>query len=191
MQTERCRRRTAATPRHVLTLCLIFGPVIVFACAPFIEEQPAWSSASLRPHTTAFERCEVDEETYQRIVSRWLQARPPGAANVSSLSLGRVVAYPWLSRSIADSALDQPGWATRISRAKPVDREKLAASVLLDPALLQRLAVPFEGTPYRVVSVSFEKVLFGRADVYSSHGKAGAVMVPFDAQLWLRLAPRN
>lgn len=174
-----------------LTLSLTLCPSMVFACSPFIEEHTSWSSASLRPHATAFERCEIDEQSYHRIVSEWLRDRPTGSANLSSLSLGRVVIYPWLSRYIADSALGRPDWAARISKAKPIDREKLAAAVLLDPALLRRLSIPFEGTPYRVLSVSFEKMLFGRADEFSSNGKAGAVMVPFDAQLWLRLAPRN
>ena len=96
-----------------------------------------------------------------------------------------------LSRYIADSAIGKPDWAARISKAKPAERAKLASPVLLDPALLRRLSIPFEDTPYMVSNVSFEKVLFGRADQYSSNGKAGAVMVPFDAQLWLRLAPRN
>jgi hypothetical protein len=62
---------------------------------------------------------------------------------------------------------------------------------LSDPSLLQRLAAPFEGTQYQVLRVTFEKVLFGRADEYASDPGAGAVKVPFDAQLWLRLAPRE
>ncbi len=41
-----------------------------------------------------------------------------------------------------------------------------------------------------VQGLSFEKVLYGRADEHSSLHGSGAVKVPFDAQLWLRLAPR-
>ena len=141
---------TAAISRLVLGVFLtsgfVFGPSVVFACTPFIEEHPSWSSASLRPHTTAFERCEVDEQTYQRIVSDWLRDRPAGSAELSSLSLGRAFAYPWLSRYIADSALGKPDWAARISKAKPAERAKLASPVLLDPALLRRLSLPFEDT---------------------------------------------
>ncbi|MFZ0790263.1 MAG: hypothetical protein WAM94_11655 [Chromatiaceae bacterium] len=46
-------------------------------------------------------------------------------------------------------------------------------------------------TRYVVLGVTFEKVLFGRADQYSSDRRAGAVKVPFDALLWLRLGTRN
>ena len=177
--------------RRALALCLAVCARSVLACAPFVEERPSESSASLRPHTTAFEQCTIDEATYRRVVSEWIRTRDAASASVSSLSLGRAVTYPWLSQHIADSALASPQWASRMSKARPGEREKLAAPVLVDPALLQRLAAPFEGTQYVVVRLTFEKVLFGRADAHSSNGNAGPVMVPFDAQLWLRLAPRS
>jgi len=156
-----------------------------------VEEHPSGASASLRAHVTAFENCTIDEAAYRRVVAEWVRTRSGASNGISSLSLGRAVTYPWLSRHIADSALAAPRWASRISEARPGEREKLAAAVFVDPALLQRLAAPLEGTPYVVVRVSFEKVLFGRADAHSSNSHAGSVLVPFDAQLWLRLAPRR
>jgi hypothetical protein len=63
--------------------------------------------------------------------------------------------------------------------------------VLGDTKLIGGLAVPFEDSPFEVVRLSCEKVLFGRADPYSSHPEAAAVLVPFDAQPWLRLRPRR
>ena len=174
--------------RLVLAAALVFAPALALACTPFIEVHASGSSATLRPHATAFERCTVDESTYQRVVSEWLRSRPVG---VSSLSLGRAVAYPWLSLHVADSALGSPDWASRVSRAKAGERDKLAAEMFRDPALLRRLAVPFEGSPYVATRVSFEKILFGKAEEHSSNRGGGSVMVPFDAQLWLRLDVRN
>jgi hypothetical protein len=167
------------------------GQAVAAACAPYIEEHPASPSASFRPHPAAFEHCEVSEATYQRVVAEWLRTRPADSPPISSLSLGRAVTFPWISRHVADAALQSPGWGARISRAKAGEREKLARPALLDPVLLKRLAVPFEGTPYRVEHLSYEKVLFGNAGEHSSNKAAGAVKVPFDAQLWLRLAPQN
>jgi hypothetical protein len=179
--------------RAALGLVILYfaSPCLALACTPFIEEHPSWTSASFRANTSAFERCEVDEQTYYQVISEWLQTRAADSGSVSSLSLGRVVAFPWLSRHIADSALQSPGWAARVARVKPGERDRLATPILRDPELLHRLAAPFEGTQYTVLSLSFEKVLFGRADEYSSDKNAGAVKVPFDAQLWLRLAPRG
>jgi len=177
--------------RFLVAICLAVGPSLALACSPFIEEHPTWSSASFRPHTTAFEHCPVDEATYRQVVAAWLQKRPSGSTRMTSLALGRAVAFPWLSQHIADSALAQTEWAAQMARAKPGEREKLAAKALLDPSLLRRLAAPFEGTQYVALRVSYEKVLFGPADKYSSKRGAGETLVPFDAQLWLQLSPRD
>ncbi len=125
----------AAFFRNLLIL-LTAAPCLALACAPFVEEYPASSSASFRTHTSAFERCETSEQDYRRVVADWLRSRPADAAPLTSLSLGRAVAFPWLSRHIADAALQSPDWAGRIARAKRGQRDRLAASILHDPALL-------------------------------------------------------
>ena len=175
----------------LLVSSFIASQAVAAACTPYIEEQPVSNSASFRPHPTAFEHCEVSEATYQEVVADWLRTRPADAAPISSLSLGRAVDFPWISRHVADAALQSPGWAARISRARVGEREQLARPALLDPVLLKRLARPFEGTPYKLERLAYEKVLFGSAGEHSSNKAAGAVKVPFDAQLWLRLAPQN
>ena len=161
------------------------------ACTPTIQERASESTASLRPHTSAFERCTIDEATYRKVVAEWIRARPADSASISSLSLGRAVDYPWLSQFVADSALASPQWRKRIAKARGVERDKLAAAILSDPALRKRLDAPFEGTRYRVSQVTFEKILFGRADEHTSDKKGGSTIVPFDAQIWLRLMPRD
>ena len=64
------------------------------------------------------------------------------------------------------------------------ERDRLVATLLQHPALLKRLGEPLEGTPYELRSVTYEKVLW-RLDA-----DRGAE-IPYDAQLWLRLAPRR
>ncbi|HSO07627.1 MAG TPA: hypothetical protein VLW45_10320 [Pelomicrobium sp.] len=180
----------AFLPGFILIAGLAVAPAAL-ACTPFIEEHPSGTTASFRPHTTALKHCEVDEPTYRRVVSAWLAGRPADAPPVSALFVGRSVSFPWLSRQIADSALASPDWAERVARAKPGERDRLGGEILRDPALLRRLAAPFESTRYAAVRLSYEKILFGRADEHTSNRRGGAVMVPFDAQLWLQLAPRD
>ncbi len=74
---------------------------------------------------------------------------------------------------------------------KPLQGSKLAKEVVLDPALLQRLAIPFAGLHYKVEKISYEKVLFGPAAQHSSNKRADSRPVPFDAQQWLQLTPRQ
>lgn len=162
------------------------------ACEPYVEEQPRWRSATLHPGREALASCDVSEDAYRAVLQTWLATRGADAAPIDSLSLGRAVSFPWLSRAIVDAALASPGWASRAAHAKPGHRDALAAPILRDPALRDRLAAPFAGSRWIVKSLSYEKVLFGPAREHASHvPSAGAdVMVPFDAQLWLRLAPR-
>lgn len=158
-------------------------------CEPFVEEQSAWASARVRAHRDELTRCELDEATYRAVLGAWLAARAPGAGRLESIGLGRALSYPWISRHIADAALRLPGWPAAASRRGA--RERLAGQAIRDPALLRRLAAPFEGTPLEVQGVAFEKVLFGPARVHASDPAAGGLAVPYDAQLWLRLAPRR
>jgi hypothetical protein len=180
-------------PRHGGALLLavgLMGPISGFACTPYIEEFASQNTAMLRPHRTAFEACTVDQATYRRLVSEWLRSRAPDAPRLSSLGLGRAVSSPWISRRIAGAVLKRPGWERDMKRARPDQRQRLAAPAFADPELLHELAAPFEDSPYRVTGISFEKVLFGKAADHTTGGAGGHVLVPFDAQLWLRLAPR-
>jgi hypothetical protein len=183
-----------ALRRVVFAAGLALGLPTGAACVPFIEEAPSGGSASLRADASSAASCRVDEAAYRQVIVQWLQERPRSAGPVSSLALGRAQQYPWLSQHIAGAALASPGWASRVAGASAGERDRLAGFVFKDPQLVQRLGVPFEAAGYRVLGVGHEKLLFGRADVHvagTAGAAAGAVPVPFDAQLWLRLAPRN
>lgn len=171
--------------------CLAAACAPALGCEPFVEEQADRSHARLRSHVSALEACTVDEAAYRRVVAEWLRTRADASPALASLALGRAVAYPWVSRHIADAALRLPGWSAQVGNTPRGRRDALAAAALRDPALLRRLAVPFEGSRYEVVGLSYEKVLYGRADEHASNAAAGATKVPFDAQLWLRLARRR
>jgi hypothetical protein len=172
-------------------LCLTAGWARA-ACQPYVEEQPRWHTATLRPGREALASCAIGEDAYRVVVQGWLAARAADAAPLDALSLGRAVSMPWLSRALADAALASPGWAARAAHAKPGHRDALAAPILRDPALRDRLAVPFAGSRWTVTNVSYEKVLFGPAREHASHAAPAEtdLLVPFDAQLWLRLVPR-
>ncbi len=177
---------------HVLlALYLISQPGIALGCEPYIEEHPAWATATFRPHSSAFDACDVSEETYRDVTKDWIQSRSPDLKPLTSLSLGRAITFPWVSRHLADTALQWPEWIKRISKGSPGEHNTFVAALLSEPAFLERLDQPFSETPYRVIGVSVEKVLIGKARDYASSPAAPAARVPFDAQLWLRLTPRK
>jgi hypothetical protein len=175
----------------LLAVCLAATPSIAQVCTPYVEEHPASTAATFRPHASVFQACEVNEETYRQVIRDWLRTRSSGSAPLSSLSLGRAEAFPWISRYLADAALGRPQWVRRVARGSSGEHNRFVADLLSEPAFLKRLDQPFDAAPYRVVGVSVEKVLIGKAGEHASAAASPAAPVPFDAQLWLRLAPRQ
>ncbi len=159
-------------------------------CPPVVEEEPRWQSVRLRAGRVALTACPISETAYRSAVRQWLAARPPEAPLPASFALGRAVDYPWLSRLIAEQALALPDWRRRVAASRRGQLHALAAPVLHGEALRARLALPFADSPLRVSGVSYEKVLYGPADEHAPAPGRGKLMVPFDAQLWLRLEAR-
>src|SRR5690349_7145145 len=115
---EALRSIAASVVTAALAIALGCAKSAAETCAPYVEEQARWSSASFRPHRDAMTACSVSEETYRTVVQAWLAARGSDAAPLTSLSLGRAVDFPWLSHAIADAALASPHWASRAAIAK-------------------------------------------------------------------------
>lgn len=157
-------------------------------CSPFIEEHPQQATAVFRKHTDAFSACPVSEASYRQVLRQWLQTRATDLPPFTGLSLGRVVDFPWLSRLIADTALRVPAWQSLIIATPRGRLDALAARVFENAELRARLAEPFAGSGYDVIGLSYEKVLYGKARDHATDRKDDT-LVPFDAQLWLRLAP--
>lgn len=169
-----------------LVLLLALSPAL--ACTPFIEDAPQQATAVFRKHTDAFAECPVSEASYRQFIRQWLETRPTDLPPLSGLSLGRAVDFPWLSRLIADTALRVPAWQSLISATPRGRLDALAARIFENAELRARLAIPFAGSGYTLIGLSYEKVLYGKARDYATDRKDNT-LVPFDAQLWLRLAP--
>lgn len=171
-----------------LMFSLFCGLSPALACSPFIEDSPQQSTAVFRNHTDAFVECPVSEASYQQVLRQWLQSRSSDLPSLTGLSLGRAVNFPWLSRLIADTALRVPAWQSLIVATPRGRLDALAARVFEQAELRARLAEPFAGSGYTVIGLSYEKVLYGKARDHATNRK-DETLVPFDAQLWLRLAP--
>ncbi|HEX9180206.1 MAG TPA: hypothetical protein VF859_07415 [Burkholderiales bacterium] len=174
----------------LVALWLLAAPCLAAECSPHVTERPASGEATFRPHTTAFEACEVAEDAYRQVVANWLRERPTDAPPLTGLSLGRAVSFPWIARHIADSALGSPGWDARGGKARGVGINNLVSGLLSEPAFLRRLGAPFEGSGYAIAGVRVEKVLVGKASEFTSSENSKNLRVPFDAQVWIHLSRR-
>lgn len=177
--------------RALLVAALCALPVMAQAqegCEPYVENHRDLETAALRPHRDAFRRCTIDEATYAALVATWLASRAD-APPPRGMSLGRAVNLPWISEHIARAASRDPRWDAARSRDRKGDINGLVAALLSRPEFLQRLDAPFAGTPWTVRAVSVEKVLVTRAaEILPGAGRG---RLPFDAQLWLVIAPRD
>jgi hypothetical protein len=155
----------------------------VWACAVWAESacQPHIDTSSptprLRVHYADTGACTIDEARYRAVVSAWLDASsvtPPG------LLLGRVIDLPWIADYLAAAAAADRAWS-QIERADTVGMNRAVARLLMQPEFKPRLEQPFVHRGLRLTSVAVEKVL-----VETAHS---GMLLPFDAQLSLRLAP--
>ena len=95
-----------------------------------------------------------------------------------------------MSQYLVDTALQSRQWKAQAARGSAGHHNAFVAATLSEPAFLRRLAMPFEGAPFTVVGASVEKVLVGPASRHSTANRGASAKVPFDAQVWLRLAPK-
>lgn len=183
------RRMTLGKAHLALTIVAWCGASAQDLCLPHVEEHANWGSASFRPHRDAFLNCPVSEATFQRVLAEWLRSRGETAPAIKTIGLGRAISYPWISEYIAGAALTSPQWnpARGRSRTGSNNYNSLVAGILSNPAFIKRLQIPFEATPYFVVSVSVQKVLVGKVGDVMPGVARESLLVPYDAQLWIVL----
>ena len=106
----------------------------------------------------------------------------------TSVSLGRIIDYPWLSEYIATSAYTDPQWQRNRGKPRSRDTYGYVSKILLRSPFAAQLNEVLARKGYFIHAVTVEKVLIGTfRDVPLYAGKAGVGKVPYDAVVWLRL----
>ena len=178
--------------RSGLPLALLLAAVQpALACEPHVEQLRDPAHAALRVDRSALAHCTLDEADYRRVVGEWLASRDEAAAALSSLALGRAVDHPWIARHLLAAAARSSEWTPRLAHATAAEHNRFVARLLAAPDFLQRLDAPFAGTAYRVERITVEKVLLGPPGGSAPAPADSRRVLPYDAQLWLRLVPRR
>jgi hypothetical protein len=106
----------------------------------------------------------------------------------SSLSIGRLIDYPWLSQHLALTAHKDKRWNRRSGKPVAMDINKYVSAILSEKEVTDQIEGALAGSGYRVVSASVEKVLVGGfRNVPLYQGEMAPGKVPYDAQVWFRL----
>ena len=119
----------------------------------------------------------------------FLKTDPPRLEGTySSLSIGRVIDYPWLSQYLARAAHNDTRWDGKRGKPVAMDINKYVSVVLSEREVTAHIDRALAGSGYRVTSVHVEKVLVGGfRDVPLYEGETVPGRIPYDAQAWFRL----
>ncbi|MDX1376220.1 MAG: hypothetical protein R3357_11685 [Burkholderiales bacterium] len=172
----------------ILTAALGAAPVAESSvttadCAVRIE---TFAEAGRRPYYRLRPECELSRASTVTALEA-LRAGAPAAREIS-VYFGRIVLFPWLSSLLAREASSAPGWDAKRGRPQQ-GHENAFVARLLERAPEFNSLFPQR----RIASVLVEKVLVrpaGELDLPAGAPLPDSALLPFDAQLWVVLAPR-
>lgn len=159
-------------------------------CSLSVEANDKWHTFRLRAHHPRYRGCRITrEQMVSSLAAAFLKTgTPPLKGDYSSLSIGRLIDYPWLSQYLAETAYRDAGWNSGTGKPVKPGVNHYVSHVLFNRKLLEPLQAVLAKAGYRIVGVSVEKVLVGHFDDVPSYlGEPAQGLIPFDAQAWFRL----
>jgi len=159
-------------------------------CDLSLESNEKWHTLRLRAHHPEYRGCHIDKDSMLFVLNAaFLKTEPPQLEDsYSSLPLGRLIDYPWLSQYLATTAYRDRGWDSKKGKPVAMDINKYVSQLLFRKELMAQIETVFEKGGYRIVAVAVEKVLVGGfRDVSFYQGEMHPGQVPYDAQVWFRL----
>jgi len=159
-------------------------------CVLRVEENDRWQSLRLRAHHPQGRDCHIDRDSMLSVLgeaflktglSKLAGSRP-------SLSIGRLIDYPWLSQYLASTAFRDKAWDAKRGKPVAMDINRYVAQLLSRRELLAQLEEVVAQGGFRIIGVSVEKVLVaGFREVPLYQGAIEPGLVPYDAVVWFRL----
>jgi len=168
------------------------GVVIVSSkvgeCDLTIESNENWHTLRLRAHHPRYMDCQIDRSSMLSVLDEAFSTIDSTKGSFSSLSIGRLIDYPWLSQYLATTAYGDREWDSKKGKPAAMDINKYAAQLLFRNEMTAQIATVFKRGGYTVEGVTVEKVLVGDfREVPSYQGTMHPGRVPYDAQVWYRL----
>ena len=163
-------------------------------CDLTVESNERWHTLRLRAHHPNHKGCHIDKDSMLSILNAAFSrdVSPKLDGSYSSLSIGRLIDYPWLSQYLATTAYLDRGWDSKQGKPIAMGINKYASQLLFRKELMAQIESVFEKGIYRVAGVTVEKVLVGGfREVPLYQGKMFQGKVPYDAQVWFRLETRR
>ncbi|MDD5036167.1 MAG: hypothetical protein PHE55_15565 [Methylococcaceae bacterium] len=162
-------------------------------CALSVESNEPWHTLRLRAHHPSGKNCLIGQDAMASALDTALSKT--GASGTGekfgSLSIGRLIDYPWLSQALALAARNDSGWDMKRGKPRRLGFNGYVSKILSGKTMTAAFDAVLMKSGYRIQSASVEKVLVGRfrdVPLYRDNGAPG--LVPYDAQVWFRLESR-
>lgn len=159
-------------------------------CNLTVDANERWHTLRLRVHPET-RTCLIEKGTMlAALKGAFSKTGPPiPEGPYSSLYIGRLIDYPWLSQYLADTAARDGRWDRKRGKTTGMDINRYVSNLLFRKEVTGPVEEALSGGGYKVVSVTVEKVLVGSCrEVPLYRGKPVSGKVPYDAQVWFRLA---
>lgn len=152
--------------------------------------EAASQTLRLRVQHPRHQSCPITVQDMQAMLTAAMAEIPKSAGNshYTSLALGRLIDYPWLSSYLAQTALQDRQWNKQKGKSLSGDINAYVARILSSAEVLRQFQPALGRSGYQVTAVSVEKVLVGGVENVPFYpGKKAHGHIPFDAQVRLRL----
>jgi hypothetical protein len=159
-------------------------------CTLSVESNDRWYTLRLRAHHPSGNNCFIDRETVASVLGAALSKADAQEAGgkFSSLYIGRLVDYPWLSQALAVAARNDRGWDAKKGKPTRMNINLYVSKLLSSKDITEPFDAALAKGGYKVKGVSAEKVLVGRLrNVPLCEDDTASGLVPYDAQVWFRL----
>ena len=159
-------------------------------CDLTVEANEKQHTLRLRAHHPNYKGCHLDKNSMVSVLTAaFSKSDSPKLEGIySSLFIGRLIDYPWLSQDLATTAHRDRGWDSKKGKPAAMDINKYVSLLLFRKEWMAEIETVFEKGGYRVVGVAVEKVLVGGfREVPFYQGEVHPGRVPYDAQVWFRL----
>jgi hypothetical protein len=137
--------------------------------------------------------CTITKEAVQSVLKEaFSKTSPPMLeGSYSSLFMGRLIDYPWLSQYLATTAYKDKGWNHTRGKHRSMNTYTYVAAILSRPEVVSSIEETFGGSGYRIVAATVEKILVGSfREVPMYEGKNLPGRVPYDCMVWFRLGKK-
>jgi hypothetical protein len=159
-------------------------------CNLTVESNENQHTLRLRAHHPKYKGCHIDKNSMVSVLTAAFLKNdsPKLEGSYSSLFIGRLIDYPWLSQYLATTATRDRGWDSKKGKPAAMDINTYLSQLLFRKEWMAEIETVFEKGGYRVVGVAVEKVLVGGfREVPFYQGEMYSGRVPYDAQVWFRL----